>query len=83
MTLAMDMTRGVYTNLRIPCESIVNNFIANWESAINPPEVFRLDLKSKTQNRSPLSTPSKSRRSTGNRCVTSGSRVKQANAFTT
>jgi len=47
--LAMDMTRGVYTNLRIPAKASATILIANWESAINPPEVFRLDLDSKTQ----------------------------------
>lgn len=49
VTLAMDMTRGVYTNLRIPAKATSTVVIANWESAINPPEVFRLDLRSKTQ----------------------------------
>lgn len=52
--LAMDMTRGVYTNLRIPSKASSTILIANWESAINPPEVFRLDLASKTQQ--PLTT---------------------------
>ena len=47
--LAMDMTRGVYTNLRIPAKAASTILIANWESAINPPELFRLDLDSKTQ----------------------------------
>ena len=49
VTLAMDMMRGVYTNLRIPAKASSAILIANWESAINPPEVFRLDLTSKTQ----------------------------------
>ena len=49
VTLAMDMTRGVYTNLKIPSRAASPIIIANWESAMNPPEVFRLDLKSKTQ----------------------------------
>lgn len=49
VTLAMDMTRGVYTNVRIPSKASSTMLIANWESAINPPEVFRLDLSSKTQ----------------------------------
>ena len=49
VTLAMDMMRGVYTNLRIPAKASSPILIANWESAINPPEVFRLDLTSKTQ----------------------------------
>ena len=49
VTLAMDMTRGVYTGLKIPSRASSTMIIANWESAMNPPEVFRLDLKSKTQ----------------------------------
>ena len=47
--LAMDMTRGVYTNLRIPAKASSTILIASWESAINPPELFRLDLNTKTQ----------------------------------
>ena len=49
VTLAMDLTRGVLTNLRIPQKAQSTILIANWESAMNPPEIFRLDLKSKTQ----------------------------------
>ncbi len=49
VTLAMDMTRGVYTGLKIPSKAATTILLANWESATNPPEVFRLDLKSKTQ----------------------------------
>jgi dipeptidyl aminopeptidase/acylaminoacyl peptidase len=49
VTLAMDMTRGVYTGLKIPAKAAATILVANWESAMNPPEVFRLDLKSKTQ----------------------------------
>jgi dipeptidyl aminopeptidase/acylaminoacyl peptidase len=47
--LAMDMTRGVYTNLKIPTKASSAILIASWESANNPPEIFRLDLRSKTQ----------------------------------
>jgi dipeptidyl aminopeptidase/acylaminoacyl peptidase len=51
--LAMGMNaaaiRGVYTNLRIPSKASSPILIASWESAINPPEVFRLDLSSSTQ----------------------------------
>lgn len=47
--LAMDMMRGVYTYLKIPQRAKSTIIIANWESAMNPPEVFRLDLTSKTQ----------------------------------
>ena len=49
VTLAMDMMRGVYTNLRIPAKAPSTLLFANWESATNPPELFRLDLTSKTQ----------------------------------
>ena len=49
VTLAMDMMRGVYTNLKIPSRAPSTLLIANWESATNPPELFRLDLTSKTQ----------------------------------
>ena len=49
VTLAMDMMRGVYTNLRIPAKASSTMLFANWESATNPPEVSRLDLTSKTQ----------------------------------
>ncbi|MEK6335640.1 MAG: S9 family peptidase [Acidobacteriota bacterium] len=49
VTLAMDMTRGVYTNLKIPAKASSPILTASWESATNPPEIFRLDLKSKTQ----------------------------------
>jgi dipeptidyl aminopeptidase/acylaminoacyl peptidase len=49
VTLAMDMTRGVYTGVKIPARASSTIIIANWESAMNPPEVFRLDLKAKTQ----------------------------------
>ena len=54
VTLAIDMTRGVYTNLKIPPKASSTILIANWESAINPPEVFRLDLNSKSHQ--PLTT---------------------------
>ena len=51
VTLAMDMTRGVYTNLKIPAKggTGVPPVFASWESATNPPELVRLDLKTKTQ----------------------------------
>lgn len=49
VSLALDMTRGVYTGLKIPAKAAATILIANWESAMNPPEIFRLDLKSKTQ----------------------------------
>lgn len=47
--LAMDMTRGVYTNLRIPKKASSTIVIASWETAMNPPEIFRLNLNEKSQ----------------------------------
>lgn len=47
--LAMDMTRGVYTNLRIPKKAATPIVIVSWETAMNPPEIFRLNLNDKTQ----------------------------------
>jgi dipeptidyl aminopeptidase/acylaminoacyl peptidase len=49
VTLALDMTKGVYTGMRIPQKASGTLIFASWESAMNPPELFRLDLKSKTQ----------------------------------
>lgn len=40
-----DMTQGVYTNLRIPRTAPSTMLFANWESAINPNEVVRIDPK--------------------------------------
>jgi dipeptidyl aminopeptidase/acylaminoacyl peptidase len=47
--MAMDVTRGVLTNLKIPSKASSTMLFANSESAINPPEIVRLDLNSKTQ----------------------------------
>jgi dipeptidyl aminopeptidase/acylaminoacyl peptidase len=49
--LAMDMTRGVYTNLAIPANTRETVILANWESATNPAEVVRLDTASRQQRR--------------------------------
>ncbi|HEX8999890.1 MAG TPA: S9 family peptidase [Blastocatellia bacterium] len=46
VTLAMDLTRGVYTGLAIPAKA--SAVFANWESATNPAEVVRIDPASKT-----------------------------------
>jgi dipeptidyl aminopeptidase/acylaminoacyl peptidase len=53
VTLALEMTRGVYTNLANPAKTAAPLLFANWESATNPAEVVRLDLGAKTQQ--PLS----------------------------
>jgi len=47
--LAMDMTRGVYTNLKIPKKAAAPIVFVSWETAMNPPEIFRLNLNDKTQ----------------------------------
>ena len=47
ITLVIDLTRGVYTNLKIPTKASSPILIASWESAINPPEIVRLDVKAK------------------------------------
>jgi dipeptidyl aminopeptidase/acylaminoacyl peptidase len=44
---AMEMNLGVYTNLAVPARAPSTMLIANWESAINPAEVVRLDLNAK------------------------------------
>jgi len=41
--LAFDMSSGVYTNLTIPAKASAPLLIANWESAVNPAEVVRID----------------------------------------
>jgi dipeptidyl aminopeptidase/acylaminoacyl peptidase len=42
-TLAFDAPQGVYTGLDIPSRASSTTVFANWESAINPIEVVRLD----------------------------------------
>ena len=52
--LALDMTSGVFTSLTIPQKASTTLIIANWESAMNPPEVVRIDPNAKTHR--PLTT---------------------------
>ena len=40
---AIEMSLGVYTNLAIPEKASSTLLIANWESAVNPTEVVRID----------------------------------------
>jgi dipeptidyl aminopeptidase/acylaminoacyl peptidase len=49
--LAVDMTRGVYTNLAVADRASSTLIFANWESATNPSEVVRIDPASKTHAR--------------------------------
>ncbi|HEX5707682.1 MAG TPA: S9 family peptidase [Pyrinomonadaceae bacterium] len=45
--LAFDMTRGVYTSLRVPAKAARTMLFANWESATNPAELVRVELEDK------------------------------------
>jgi hypothetical protein len=78
---AMEMTRGVYTNLKIPAKAVGPD--RNLGKRDQSAGIFRLDLNRKLNSRSRHSTPSKSRKIDWQPCVTSGSPAKQANAFTT
>jgi dipeptidyl aminopeptidase/acylaminoacyl peptidase len=40
---ALKMDRGAYTNLAIPAKAPRTVLLANWESAVNPGELFRID----------------------------------------
>src|SRR5262245_14089427 len=48
VTPVIDLKLGVYTNLAIPESATTAMLFANWESAINPAEIVRIDLKSKS-----------------------------------
>jgi dipeptidyl aminopeptidase/acylaminoacyl peptidase len=48
VTPVIDLKLGVYTNLAIPESAPTPMLFANWESAINPAEIVRIDLKSKS-----------------------------------
>jgi len=39
----LEMDRGVYTNLAAPANASRTVLLANWESAVNPGELFRID----------------------------------------
>ncbi|HKX33524.1 MAG TPA: S9 family peptidase [Blastocatellia bacterium] len=43
----IDSAQGVFTNLAIPGKASSTLLFANWESAVNPAEVVRLDLNDK------------------------------------
>ncbi|MGH9915375.1 MAG: S9 family peptidase, partial [Pyrinomonadaceae bacterium] len=49
VTPALETTSGVYTNLVIPEKSSRTMIIANWDSAVNPPEIYRLNPERKTR----------------------------------
>ncbi len=43
-TLVADAPQGVYTGAQIPERAAATTIVASWESAINPPEVARIDV---------------------------------------
>lgn len=45
VTPLFEVTRGVYTNLAIPSKANETVLLANWESAVSPAEVVRLELQ--------------------------------------
>lgn len=45
--LALEMSQGVYTNLKIPARAAAPVLFANWESAINPNEIVRIDVQAR------------------------------------
>jgi dipeptidyl aminopeptidase/acylaminoacyl peptidase len=45
---AIEQTKGCYTGLTIPAKANSPVLFANWDSAINPPEIFRLNPADKT-----------------------------------
>ena len=45
---AIEPARGCYSNLAIPSKASATILLANWDSAINPAEVVRMDLAGKT-----------------------------------
>lgn len=46
---AFEQTKGCFTSLTIPSKATAPVIFANWDSSINPPEIFRLDPSDKTQ----------------------------------
>ena len=48
-TLVADAPQGVYTGLQVPERASSPVLFANWESAVNPPEIVRIDPATKTR----------------------------------
>ncbi len=46
------MKTGCYTNLVIPSNTVIPYLFVNWDSAINPPEIFRINTQAKTETQS-------------------------------
>ncbi len=49
--LAFDMSEGAYTNLRIPDKASTTLLFANWESAVSPGQVVRVNPSSRRNER--------------------------------
>ncbi|HET7220474.1 MAG TPA: S9 family peptidase [Vicinamibacterales bacterium] len=52
--IAVDAPQGVFTGLQIPQAAATTALLANWESAVNPAEIVRIDPSAGT--RKPLTT---------------------------
>jgi dipeptidyl aminopeptidase/acylaminoacyl peptidase len=48
-TLVMDAPQGVYTGLQVPQRGPAPVLFANWETAVNPAEIVRIDPATKTR----------------------------------
>jgi dipeptidyl aminopeptidase/acylaminoacyl peptidase len=49
VTLVVDAARGVYTGLQIPSRAATPMLFVNWESAVNPAEILRIDPSTRQQ----------------------------------
>ncbi len=83
-TIAIDAPQGVFTGLQIPpLAPVAGDAFANWESAVNPAEVVRVDPSSGTRNVPHVVHDREgASRSTGSRCASSGSPAATAAAST-
>jgi dipeptidyl aminopeptidase/acylaminoacyl peptidase len=44
VTMIVDAIKGCYTNLAVPSKAAAPSLYVNWDSAINTPEIFRIDI---------------------------------------
>jgi dipeptidyl aminopeptidase/acylaminoacyl peptidase len=54
--VAVDAPEGVYTGVQIPHLSATATLFANWESAVSPPEIVRININPTTGERKPLTS---------------------------
>lgn len=45
----IEQTKGCYTGLTIPAKASATTIFTNWDSAVNPPEIFRINPNDKSQ----------------------------------